>query len=369
MVTNLHKYRIILILSTLILATFGLFMVKESSKIWAEYLYNDELYFFKRQILYYILGIVSFFIGYKIKESLIKRYGIILLIISYILLILVLIPGVGITKNGSSSWIGISSFTFQPSEFFKIGIIIFTSYYLSNLYNKSKRIINLIPLFIAFVIGIILIMLQPDFGTCMVIIGAVFVQIFMSRLPNKWFVLIILLGLLGIVILIFSKSYRMDRISAFLDPFSDPLGSGFQIIQSLYALGPGGLIGQGIDGSVQIHYYLPEPQTDFIFSIIVEEFGLIGGLIVIGLFCLIIFSGFKIIRNHKSLFKSFLSIGLLSIFMIQVIINLGVVIGLFPVTGITLPLISYGGSSLIVIMFSLGLIVNKGDINESSYFM
>ena len=341
-------------------------MVKESSKIWAGYLYNDEFYFFKRQSIYFILGMVSFFIGTKIKESWVKKYGIILLMISYILLILVLIPGVGITKNGSTSWLGISSLSFQPSEFFKIGIIVFNSSYLSSFYQRSKKIYSLLPVLIASLLGIVLIMLQPDFGTCMVILSSIFVQVLLSRLPGKWFVSIIILGVIGILILIMSKSYRLERIYAFIDPFSDPLGSGFQIIQSLYALGPGGLIGQGINGSIQIHYYLPEPQTDFIFAIIVEEFGLIGGLIIILLYSLIIFSSFVLIKNEKSLFKAFLSLGLLSVFMIQVIINLGVVIGLFPVTGITLPLISYGGSSLIVVLFSLGLIVNKGENDYES---
>ena len=361
MVTNLNKYRYTLIISVILLSLFGVFMVKESSKIWASYLYNDEYYFFKRQSIYFILGIFSLFVGMKIKEEWILKYGYILLIVSYILLILVLIPGVGITKNGSTSWLGVGSLSFQPSEFFKIGIIIFNAIYLSSNYKRSRKISSLIPILIASLLGIVLIMLQPDFGTCMVILGAIFIQILLSKLPGKWFLSIIIIGIIGILILVLSKSYRLERIYAFIDPFSDPLGSGFQIIQSLYALGPGGLLGQGINGSIQIHYYLREPQTDFIFAIVVEEFGLIGGLIIIFLFSLIIYSSFVLIKNEKSLFKSFLSLGLLSIFMIQVIINLGVVIGLFPVTGITLPLISYGGSSLVVILFSLGLIVNKGE--------
>lgn len=364
---NLTKYRNLLFISIIFLSLFGVFMVKESSKIWAEYLYNDEYYFFKRQSLYFILGIISLIIGMKIDISLLKKYGYIFLIISYILLILVLIPGLGITKNGSTSWLGVGSLSFQPSEFFKIAIIIFNANFLSNNYKKSRKIVHIIPMLILSLLGILLIMLQPDFGTCMVILGAIFIQVLVSKLPGKWFMGIIFLGIISIVILIFSKSYRMDRISAFIDPFSDPLGSGFQIIQSLYALGPGGLIGQGINGSIQIHYYLPEPQTDFIFAIVVEEFGLIGGLIVIGLYSLVIFISFLLIKNERDLFKAYLSLGLLSVFLIQVIINLGVVIGLFPVTGITLPLISYGGSSLIVILFSLGLIINKGgNLNEST---
>ena len=358
---NLPRYRNIILISIILLSIFGVFMVKESSKIWASYLYKDEFYFFKRQAIYFILGVVSLFIGMKVNVELLRKYNIIFLIFSYVLLLLVLIPGLGITKNGSTSWLGVGSLSFQPSEFFKIAIIVFNSYFLSSNYKRSKKIFNILPMLVISILGILLIMLQPDFGTCMVILGAIFIQVLVSKLPGKWFAGIITLGLIGVVILIFSKSYRMDRIYAFIDPFSDPLGSGFQIIQSLYALGPGGLIGQGINGSIQIHYYLPEPQTDFIFAIVVEEFGLIGGLIIIGLYSVIIFSSYILIKNENDLFKAYLSLGLLSVFLIQVIINLGVVIGLFPVTGITLPLISYGGSSLIVIMFSLGLIVNKGE--------
>ena len=201
MVANLNKYRLVLIISVIFLSVFGVFMVKESSKIWAGYLYNDEFYFFKRQSIYFILGMVSFFIGTKIKESWVKKYGIILLMISYILLILVLIPGVGITKNGSTSWLGISSLSFQPSEFFKIGIIVFNSSYLSSFYQWSKKIYSLLPVLIASLLGIVLIMLQPDFGTCMVILSSIFVQVLLSRLPGKWFVSIIILGVIGILIL------------------------------------------------------------------------------------------------------------------------------------------------------------------------
>ena len=210
-------------------------------------------------------------------------------------------------------------------------------------------------------IGFALIMLQPDFGTCMVLAISVFSLLYSSRLKNKWFIFFILVGIGLISVLIMSASYRFSRITSFIDPFSDPLGSGFQIIQSLYALGPGGLIGNM--QSIQKYYYLPEPQTDFIFAIFVEEFGLLGGLILLALYGLIFYASYKIIKNSNNLFKSFVSLGLLSLFIVQVIINLGVVIGLFPVTGITLPLISYGGSSLLSYMILLGIIFNVS--NES----
>ena len=179
---------------------------------------------------------------------------------------------------------------------------------------------------------------------------------YLSRLNQKWFIVFILTGVIIISVLIFSESYRFKRITAFIDPFQDPLGSGFQIIQSLYALGPGGLIGKV--ESIQKHFYLPEPQTDFIFAIFIEEFGLLGGIILILIYFYIFYCSYMILKESQNLFKSYLSIGLITLFMVQVIINLGVVIALFPVTGITLPLVSYGGSSLLVVLFSLGLIVN-----------
>lgn len=357
MVTNIKKYQIMVIVSTLILLFIGVFMVRESSLIWSQYLYGDENYYFKRQLIYAIIGLFVFFLAIKINYKYLHKYSTLFLLISLALLILVLIPGIGIKRNGSTSWLGFSLLTFQPSEFFKISLIIFISHYLDKEYLRTSKLKNVIPLIIIMALGFILIMLQPDFGTCMVLAISVFALLYSSRLKNKWFIIFILLGLSFIIIMIFSASYRFSRIASFIDPFEDPLGSGFQIIQSLYALGPGGLIGNM--ESIQKYFYLPEPQTDFIFAIYIEEFGLIGGLILLILYGIIFYASYKIIQNSSDLFKSLVSLGLLSLFIVQVIINLGVVIGLFPVTGITLPLISYGGSSLIVCLFSLGLIVNN----------
>ena len=205
-------------------------------------------------------------------------------------------------------------------------------------------------------------MLQPDFGTLVVIGGAIIVLLFLSKLKLRYFIFggILVLGLLIIMVMI--EPYRMKRIVSFIDPFADPLGAGFQIIQSMFALGPGGLIGEGINSSIQKYYYLPEPQTDFIFAIAVEELGLLGGLIIILMYSGLFYCLYKIakFRNHQ--FDFLLSIGLLSLIVIQVIINLGVVTALFPVTGITLPFLSYGGSSLITLSFSVGLIIGRNKI-------
>ena len=174
----------------------------------------------------------------------------------------------------------------------------------------------------------------------------------------KFFLYMGFLGLIGVVILIIIAPYRMDRITSFIDPWSDALGTGFQIIQSLYAIGPGGLLGVGFSNSIQKHFYLPEPQTDFIFSIIAEEFGVLGAFIVVGLFSIILIRGIKIALSTKDQFSKYLALGMVFQIIFQTIMNFMVVIGLIPVTGVTLPFLSYGGSSLLISMVSMGILLN-----------
>lgn len=353
---NIKKYRYAILLCSLLLSLFGLFMVKEASLVWAKYLYNDELYFFKRQLIYLLIGIILFFIASSIRLDKIKKYSIYFLVVTIVLLVLVLIPGLGVTKNGSTSWLGNSSFSIQPSEFLKLTLIMYFAYYLENNYDKTNRIKTYIPIILIVITSFSLIMLQPDFGSALIIFSGVGAMLFSCKIKMKYIIILLGVIIVGGVTLVLLEDYRIKRITAFIDPFQDALGSGFQIIQSLFALGPGGLVGKGIEGSVQKHYYLPEPQTDFIFAVIVEEFGLVGGLIIILLYSILFYSSYIVIKNSTNVFKGLLYLGLLSIFTFQVLINLGVVIGLLPVTGITLPLISYGGSSLTIELFSLGLI-------------
>jgi len=253
------------------------------------------------------------------------------------LLVLVLIPGIGVVRNGSRSWFGVGGFGIQPSEAAKVGLIIFVSKYLSNNYSLMSNIKKgVLPILTIICIFFILIMLEPDFGTAMVITMALIAMIFVSKVKLSFFIKIGVVGLLGIVSLIIVAPYRMARIISFLNPWSDPLGSGFQIIQSLYAIGPGGLFGSGLGNSIQKHFYLPEPQTDFIFSIISEELGFLGVLIVTCLFIFIFYRCIKISLNTKDLFGKYLSFGLSFSIIFQTILNLCVVIGLVPVTGLTI---------------------------------
>ena len=206
-------------------------------------------------------------------------------------------------------------------------------------------------------------MLEPDFGTGMVIVMSLIGLIFISGCDVSIFIKLGILGLIGIVVLILIAPYRLDRITSFLNPWSDPLGSGFQMIQSLYAIGPGGLLGFGFLSSRQKHFYLPEPQTDFIFSIITEEFGFIGSLVLISLFIILYFHIIKNAINQNNLFGKYLIFGLVFLLLFQTLLNLSVVVGLVPITGVTLPFISYGGSSLLVSMISIGIILNVSKNN------
>ena len=281
---------------------------------------------------------------------------------------MVLIPGIGKVRNGSRSWFGIGPLGIQPSEFSKLGLIIFTSKYLSknNKYIKNIKQ-GILPLFIVICIFFLLIMLEPDFGTAMVIILTLIVMIFISGPKLNFFIKIGILGLIGITGLIIVAPYRMKRIVSYLNPWSDPLGSGFQIIQSLYAIAPSGLLGTGLGNSIQKNFYLPEPQTDFIFSIITEELGFLGALSVIFLFFYIFYRSIKISLNQTDLFKKYLSFGLSFGLVLQASINLCVVCGIIPTTGVTLPFLSYGGSSLLSYMLLVGILLNISQKKKRTY--
>ena len=334
-------------------------MIYSSSYIYSNFKYGTPYKYLIQQIVFFIIGIVLMIVFYKIDYNIYKKYANTFLGICFLLLILVLIPGIGSIRNGSRSWFGILGLGFQPSELSKLALIIFVSKYLSN-NDKLKRETYKFMLPILMIIGLffIIILLEPDFGTDMVITMSLIGLIFISGTNVSIFYKIGIIGLIGIIVLIIIAPYRLDRITSFLNPWSDPLGSGFQMIQSLYAIGPGGILGYGLFNSRQKHFYLPEPQTDFIFSIINEELGFIGSLIIISLFVILYYHIIKSTINNNDLFGKYLSFGLCFLLLFQTILNLSVVVGLVPITGVTLPFISYGGSSLIVSMISIGIILN-----------
>ncbi|MFH5777552.1 stage V sporulation protein E [Heyndrickxia oleronia] len=348
-----------LIIVTLLLLTVGLIMVYSASAIWANYKFDDSLFFAKRQLLFAGVGVLAMFFIMNVDYWTWRSWAKTILIICFVLLVLVLIPGIGMERNGSRSWIGVGAFSIQPSEFIKLAMIAFLAKFLSEQQKyittvKKGLVPSLSLVFLAF--GMI--MLQPDLGTGTVMLGTCVIMIFIAGARILHFAILGLIGVAGFVALILSAPYRMARITSFLDPWQDPQGAGFQIIQSLFAIGPGGLFGLGLGESRQKFFYLPEPQTDFIFAILAEELGFIGGTFVLLLFALLLWRGIRIALGAPDLYGSFLAVGIISMVAIQVMINIGVVTGLMPVTGITLPFLSYGGSSLTLMLMAIGVLLN-----------
>ena len=342
-----------------ILISFGLVIIYSSSYVWSKYKFSNGYHYVLYQFIFLLISIIISMFIQKIDINIIKKNINKLLLLGIILLILVIIPGIGVIRNGSRSWFSIGPLSMQPSEFIKVILIIFTAKYLEKYHYKINKIKdNLLPLILVLGLVIFLIMLEPDFGSSMIIILTILSMIFISGLKYKFFSYIGIFGLLGIVGIIIVAPYRMARIISFINPWKDPLGSGYQIIQSLYAIGPGGLFGHGFFSSIQKYFYLPEPQTDFIFAIFCEELGFISAALVIILFFILFYNIYKVSVSQNNLFKKFLSFGILSNLVIQTVMNLSVVVGLIPVTGVTLPFFSYGGSSLLITIIEISIIIN-----------
>lgn len=356
----MHKRNpdIVLLVIIILLSLFGILMVYSASNVIGYEKYNDSFYFFKRQFAFLIIGYIILVLMLKFDIYKLKKYSTYIFLFCLLLLVLVLFPGIGIVRGGARSWIGIGNFSIQPSEFMKLALIILLSKFLSTNYRDIKKAKVFFPLVIFVGSIFLIIMLQPDFGTGLVLLLSCIILLYASGSLNRYYIILGVILIFGMVVLIISAPYRLERIMAYLNPWEDPLGSGFQGIQSLFAITPGGFFGHGFNKSMQKHFFLPEPQNDFIFAIVVEEFGLFGGIIVLGMYFLIIYRGIMISLSVDDEFLKFLSLGIVISLFVQVFINVGVVVGLLPVTGITLPLFSYGGSSLVLTLSSLGILLS-----------
>lgn len=344
-------------------------MIYSSSYVWSNYKFNNPYRYLIYQFIFLIISLVVGKIIIKTDINLIKKNINKLLLIGIVLLSLVIIPGVGVVRNGSRSWFNFGPFSFQPSEYIKVILIIYTAKYLEKYHSKINKIrTNLLPIILVLSIVIMLIMLEPDFGSSMIIIMSILIMIFSAGLKYKYFGYVGLIGLVGITLIIIMAPYRLARIVSFLNPWSDPLGSGYQIIQSLYAIGPGGIFGHGLFSSIQKNFYLPEPQTDFIFAILCEELGFIISVLVIILFFFLYYNIFKVSVKETNIFKKYLVFGIGSSLITQTILNLSVVVGLVPVTGVTLPFFSYGGSSLLISIIEIALVINIAS-NKWKYYL
>jgi cell division protein FtsW len=358
-----------LVFTVVLLVIIGIIMVFSSSSASAYYAHGDSYFFLKRQMMWAVLGFISMFVLSNFNYERYERLSKYILVAGLLSLFTVFIPGLGVTLNGATRWIAIGGNTIQPSEFAKIAVIIYTASALGRKKDDIRSFVKGITPFLI-VAGLVfgLIMLQPDFSTGVSIIALVFIMVFIAGANIGHLLGLTLPGFAALIMLIAAEPYRMERWTSFIDPFRDPRDSGYQIIQSLYALGSGGLFGLGLGRSRQKFFYIPLPQNDFIFSIIGEELGFIGAATVVFLFMLLIWRGIRIAIHAPDFFGGMLASGIIAMIAIQVIMNIAVVTSSMPVTGIPLPFISSGGSSLFFTLSAIGILLNisrKASLNWS----
>jgi cell division protein FtsW len=354
------KYDKWLLLITVLLVGFGALMIYSCTSVITPVLEKrgiTEFYYFKRHIFTIIIGFIFMYLFYRLKPSYIKNMAIPLLIFSFVLLVLVFVPNIGVSAGGARRWIKLWPSTFQPSELVKISMVIFLAKYMSMTGYRKDSFTSFIKPVVIMIIFQIAILKQPDFGAAMSLAFLTFAMLFLSGIKLRYPALLSVFAI-PIIIKLVMEPYRLRRLTSFLDPWEDSQGSGFQLVQSFITLGSGGLTGIGLGSSKQKLSYLPESHTDFIFSIIGEEFGFIGLSIVIALFLLLFIKGMSIANRAKDEFVYYLAVGLSLMISLQALINFAVATGLVPTKGLPLPFISYGGSALLVNMAAIGILLS-----------
>lgn len=351
----------ILLLTAILLLTGTIMIFSASSPTCAmlEDFNNDQYYYLKRHLINVFLGIGAFILAYKLDPKKLEKYSPLCYLGALLMLIMVLLPGIGIVAKGARRWLGFGSFTFQPAEFAKALFVIFLAEFLAKTGDKIKNIKYFLKITGLTILLMILIEAEPDLGTALSIAGILIIMLYISGANIKYILSICALGVIGIcVLLITGHSYRINRMKAFLNPWQDAQDTGYHVCQSLIAVGSGGVTGVGFGDSRQKFFYLPEQHTDFIFAVISEELGFVGSFMIVMLFILILYKGFKTASETNDSFLRLLAVGSASMIAFQAFMNIGVVIGIVPCTGIPLPFLSYGGSSLITTMFLMGLLFN-----------
>jgi cell division protein FtsW len=350
-----------LLLPVLALLSIGLIMVASASFSFAEHRLGDQLFFFKRHLAYLIIAAGAMGIGFFVSPSVWASYGRLWILLAILLLIIVLIPGIGREVNGSRRWLAFAGFTLQVSELVKVAAVVFLAAHLEKhrdtLSDDWREFFKLIA--VIAVLSLLLLM-EPDFGSAVTLSCTFMALLFLGGSHIRQFSLVFVAGLLAIVALAYAAPYRLERLATYMDPWSDPFNAGYQLIQSLIAFGRGEWFGVGLGQSVQKMLYLPEAHTDFVFAIFAEEFGFIGVLCLMSLYVLVILRILqlgKLAIGRKDWYAAFVLIGFGLLLSGQTFINLGVNAGLLPTKGLTLPFVSYGGSSLLVCCAMIGMML------------
>ena len=350
-----------LLLASIALVVIGLLAMGSASVEYAVNIYGNAFAFVQRYLFHLMLGLLAALVVYRVPMSTWERTGWIWLCIGLALLAVVLIPGIGRKVNGARRWLALGPLTLQVSEFVKIFVIIYLAGYLVRRHDEVRNQWSgfIKPMSVVFVVTLLL-MMEPDFGATVVTAGTAFGLVFLAGVKLGQFLLVILSCAAAFALLIFTSDYRRARILEFTNPWANQFDSGYQLVQSLIAFGRGEVFGVGLGNSVQKLSYLPEAHTDFVFAIWAEEFGLIGALLVLVLFALVVVSAFRIGRRAEKadkLFSAFVVYGAALLFSAQIFINIGVNTGLLPTKGLTLPFLSYGGSSLIECLVLIALVL------------
>jgi cell division protein FtsW len=353
------EYDHILMISALLLLGLGLVMVFSASGVLASDKYHDPAFFLKKQLIYAVLGIALMLFVRRIPYQSYNRFVYIILLISLFLLVLVLIPGIGVRIRSASRWIRFGPLVIQPSEFAKLAIIIFLAYSMARKQEKIRYFsIGFLPHIVVAGIFILLIEKEPDFGTAMALAGITFLMLFVGGTRLTHIFLVLLSASPLVVYVILKNKMRLERVVTFVDPWKYAQESGYQLVHSLYAVGSGGFWGLGIGKSREKLFYLPDSHTDFIFAILSEELGFLGVITVFSLFVILIIRGLIISTRAQDNFGAYLAMGLTALIGLQAVINMAVVTGLMPTKGLSLPFLSYGGSSLLVNMIAIGILLN-----------
>lgn len=358
-----NPYDFTIIITVALLVTTGIIMVFSSSFSHAMVVLGDGYYFLKRILMWTGIGLVAMIFCAKTPYWKWAKYAHVILLCSIVLMVLVLTP-IGREINGARRWIYIGPISIMPSEVAKFAAIVFVATTLNNKKEKIQTFIyGVVPYLLLAGMFFGLIYAQPDFSTAFVVVVIIIAMVFVGGMKLSHFIGLTVTGVAGLAsmiayIFISGKGYKAKRITAFLDPWADPTDSGFQAVQSLLALGSGGLFGRGLGRSVQKHFYLPEPQNDFIFAIIGEELGYIGAVAIILLFMVLIWRGIRIAINAPDLLSCLMATGIITMIIVQVMINIAVATSSMPVTGMPLPFISFGGNALAILMALMGILLN-----------
>ncbi len=357
-----------LLIAVALLAVTGTVFIYSASNYSARATYGDAFYFVKKQVIGIILGVAAMICTALYDYGKLKKFTVVLSVVSFVSLALVFVPGIGVENYGARRWIGFGGFTLQPSEIAKFSLILFSATYFSAYKDRATTFVGILPVLLFGGATCLFVILEPNMSITVCIALLMLTMIFAAGLKIKILLCIILPALAAGVVLILIEPYRLSRLAAFLNPWSNPKGEGYQLLQSLYALGSGGLFGVGLFHSRQKYAFLPFAESDFILSVIGEEIGFIGLVFFFALLGFIVFRGLRAARNAEDVFGFILATGITMIFGIQVVINALVVTGSIPPTGLPLPLVSSGNTSIIIFMAEMGVLFNVSKHKAGTFY-